>query len=564
VKGMQQMIKKNGISLIVLVITIIVIIILAGSVILSLSQNNPILSAQEAAFKNDMDSLQNELNMSISSQYAQALGNFDLNSINGEVSTYIPSVTKYDSTFDIVKGKLIYTGTDTQTLAYVRNMNLDISTVYNGTVEIVKPTTNVINKTEGTVESWVNVTASMRQEVAEKYIFSTYSDEKYTNTLALRHTRDNTWQAIMSSDYNQVSDISIDDTLSEGWHLFSMKWNATEFSLYIDAAKVATTSTPKLMQAVSTNMYIGSGPRLNLVKNGYATTGDNTNFPNLTSTTDDFVSSNASFRGTGQLHGISSTQFIQVDTNKIYYQSGQFKSIGTVGSSITYYGVKTYDKDKLYIDDRMTNHYINTETELVQDLKPGDTIVYVKNATNWKKTADTSSTRNLGIYPYKDYPVYTYTRNYYAFIDSDAANNTITLTSPYSGTLIIAGSRVANNYGGYGTNTYNTICGISVPNTWTKYSSNISQSMINMNTWSKFRYGTKYINILFYLNYLQTINHITLLDDLEFIDTTITVFNSKIQELCISNIARCDNDILNRYKTGILVKDSNVTYMLTE
>gem|GEM_PF-2297988 len=563
-KGMQQMIKKNGISLIVLVITIIVIIILAGSVILSLSQNNPILSAQEAAFKNDMDSLQNELNMSISSQYAQALGNFDLNSINGEVSTYIPSVTKYDSTFDIVKGKLIYTGTDTQTLAYVRNMNLDISTVYNGTVEIVKPTTNVINKTEGTVESWVNVTASMRQEVAEKYIFSTYSDEKYTNTLALRHTRDNTWQAIMSSDYNQVSDISIDDTLSEGWHLFSMKWNATEFSLYIDAAKVATTSTPKLMQAVSTNMYIGSGPRLNLVKNGYATTGDNTNFPNLTSTTDDFVSSNASFRGTGQLHGISSTQFIQVDTNKIYYQSGQFKSIGTVGSSITYYGVKTYDKDKLYIDDRMTNHYINTETELVQDLKPGDTIVYVKNATNWKKTADTSSTRNLGIYPYKDYPVYTYTRNYYAFIDSDAANNTITLTSPYSGTLIIAGSRVANNYGGYGTNTYNTICGISVPNTWTKYSSNISQSMINMNTWSKFRYGTKYINILFYLNYLQTINHITLLDDLEFIDTTITVFNSKIQELCISNIARCDNDILNRYKTGILVKDSNVTYMLTE
>jgi len=558
------MIKKNGISLIVLVITIIVIIILAGSVILSLSQNNPILSAQEAAFKNDMDSLQNELNMSISSQYAQALGNFDLNSINGEVSTYIPSVTKYDSTFDIVKGKLIYTGTDTQTLAYVRNMNLDISTVYNGTVEIVKPTTNVINKTEGTVESWVNVTASMRQEVAEKYIFSTYSDEKYTNTLALRHTRDNTWQAIMSSDYNQVSDISIDDTLSEGWHLFSMKWNATEFSLYIDAAKVATTSTPKLMQAVSTNMYIGSGPRLNLVKNGYATTGDNTNFPNLTSTTDDFVSSNASFRGTGQLHGISSTQFIQVDTNKIYYQSGQFKSIGTVGSSITYYGVKTYDKDKLYIDDRMTNHYINTETELVQDLKPGDTIVYVKNATNWKKTADTSSTRNLGIYPYKDYPVYTYTRNYYAFIDSDAANNTITLTSPYSGTLIIAGSRVANNYGGYGTNTYNTICGISVPNTWTKYSSNISQSMINMNTWSKFRYGTKYINILFYLNYLQTINHITLLDDLEFIDTTITVFNSKIQELCISNIARCDNDILNRYKTGILVKDSNVTYMLTE
>lgn len=44
--------KKKGISLIVLVITIIVIIILAGTVILSLSSNNPITQAEEASFKN--------------------------------------------------------------------------------------------------------------------------------------------------------------------------------------------------------------------------------------------------------------------------------------------------------------------------------------------------------------------------------------------------------------------------------------------------------------------------------------------------------------------------------
>jgi hypothetical protein len=558
------MINKRGISLIVLVITIIVIVILAGAVILSLSQNNPILSAQEATFKNDMDSLQNELNLYITSKYTQTLGGFDVNGMNGEISTYIPSITKYDSNFNVLKGKLIYTGADIQTLSYVRNMNLDISTVYDGTLVINKPTLNVVNKTEGTVESWVNVTDVMRQDIAEKYIFSTYVDEKYTNTLALRHTRDNTWQAIMSSDYNQVSDISIADTLSNGWHLFSMKWSATEFSLFIDGTKVATTATPKLMTAVATNLYIGSGPKLNLLTNGYVTLGSNANFPSLSQVTDDYVSGTGSLKGIGPLHGISSAQFIPVDTNKIFYQSGQFKSIGTAGNSITYYGVETYDRDKLYINDTMSNHYINTETELAQDLKPGDTVVYVKNATNWRKTADTAGSRYLGIYPYKDYPIYTYTRNYYAFTDSNTTNNTVTLTSPYSGSLIIAGSKVANNYGSLGTHTYNTICGSTIPNIWTKYSSNISQSMVNMDTWNKFRYGTKYIKISFYLNYVQTINHITLLDDLEFIDMTDTIYNSKIQELCISNIARSDNDILNRYKTGILVKDSNVTYMLTD
>jgi hypothetical protein len=558
------MINKRGISLIVLVITIIVIIILAGSVILSLSKNNPILSAQEATFKNDMDSVQNGITMYITSKYAQTLGGFDVNSMNGEVSSFVPSITKYDTDFDIVKGKLIYNGTNTQTIAYVRNMNFDISTVYNGTAEIIKPTLSVVNKTEGTIESWVNVTDIIRQEAADKYIFSTYADEKYTNTLALRHTRDNTWQAIMSSAYNQVSDISIADNLSDGWHLFSIKWSATEFSLYIDGAKVATTAAPKLMTAVATNLYIGSGPKLNLLKNGYVTFGDNTNFPSLSYITDDFVSSGASLKAIGEKHGIMTNDLIPVDVDKIYYQSGQFKSIGSLGNSLTYYGVAPFDKDKDYISDIMTDHYTNTETELLQDLKPGDTIVYLKNAANWKKAVDGVDYRYLGIYPYKDYPIYTYTRNCYRFNDSYIADNTIVLTSPYTGSLVPAGSKVANNCRGYGSYIYNTICGVNVPNTWTKYSSNITGSMVNLNTWNKFRYGTKYVKIVFYLNYTQTIDYLTVIDDLEFKDTTNTIFNSKIQELCISNISRSDADILNRYKTGILVKDSNVTYMLTD
>ena len=56
---------KKGISLIVLVITIIVIIILAGAVILSLAQNNPIGQANEATRTHDAGEIESALSMYI-------------------------------------------------------------------------------------------------------------------------------------------------------------------------------------------------------------------------------------------------------------------------------------------------------------------------------------------------------------------------------------------------------------------------------------------------------------------------------------------------------------------
>jgi hypothetical protein len=208
----------------------------------------------------------------------------------------------------------------------------------------------------------------------------------------------------------------------------------------------------------------------------------------------------------------------------------------------------------------MSSHYLNTETKLTQDLKQGDTIVYVESAANWKKSTDSVSVRFLAIYPYKDYPIYTYARKYCAFTNSDA--NTITLSAPYSGTLVPAGTAVSDNTdGGYN---YSTISGNIISNIWTNYSSaNITGSVVNASG-IQFRYGTKYIKLVLLLNYGQSSSYATVLDDIEFKDANFSIFDSKIQELCISNVARNDIDILNRYKTGILNKDSNVTYMLTE
>ncbi len=54
--------KKEGISLLVLIITIIVMIILAGAVILSITNNNPISKANETKVKTDLTALKDEYN----------------------------------------------------------------------------------------------------------------------------------------------------------------------------------------------------------------------------------------------------------------------------------------------------------------------------------------------------------------------------------------------------------------------------------------------------------------------------------------------------------------------
>lgn len=76
---------KKGISLIVLVITIIVIIILAGSVILSLSANNPIAQATTAKKASDKDSVSSAVTMAFSK--IMALNSSSITSFTGHTLT---------------------------------------------------------------------------------------------------------------------------------------------------------------------------------------------------------------------------------------------------------------------------------------------------------------------------------------------------------------------------------------------------------------------------------------------------------------------------------------------
>jgi type II secretory pathway pseudopilin PulG len=104
---------KKGISLIVLIVTIIVIIILAAAVILTISKNNPVSSAKEATFKEDVTAIQDELSMYLSKKYTDNPTSFDKSSVNlsgDSMVTELPSTKKYKDKVSIIKGKLAWNG----------------------------------------------------------------------------------------------------------------------------------------------------------------------------------------------------------------------------------------------------------------------------------------------------------------------------------------------------------------------------------------------------------------------------------------------------------------------
>ena len=129
--------KKKGISLIVLIITIIVVIILAVTVILTITKNNPIESAKEAVFKEDVRAFQDELNMYISKEYTNLQGQRD-NKItakeygkDGEkdsVYTYVPDFKKkYEGKLAIKDDMIAYVGSDAKEKEWLLNSGVYIA-----------------------------------------------------------------------------------------------------------------------------------------------------------------------------------------------------------------------------------------------------------------------------------------------------------------------------------------------------------------------------------------------------------------------------------------------------
>ena len=121
--------KKKGISLIVLIITIIVIIILAAVVILTITKNNPVSSAKESAFKEDVRIFQDDLALTVAKEYTDKQGQRDtkINATGKDVKKYIQSFKdKYVNKFAIVDDNLVATDKVTENeKLWIEDLNLN-------------------------------------------------------------------------------------------------------------------------------------------------------------------------------------------------------------------------------------------------------------------------------------------------------------------------------------------------------------------------------------------------------------------------------------------------------
>ena len=201
---------KKGISLIVLIITIIVIIILAAAVILTISKNNPVSSAKEATFKEDVTSIQDELSMYLSKKYADDPLSFEKSSVNlsgDSMVTELPSTKKYKDKVSVIKGKLVWAG------------ETENNTEYKWFSEV---TDGATKKSESVRSEWKNTIAEEVEGVPVPKGF-TYKEGTKDTGLVIQDEKGNEFVWVPATESTYAKDTSFpgeaptgDDTLPNG------------------------------------------------------------------------------------------------------------------------------------------------------------------------------------------------------------------------------------------------------------------------------------------------------------------------------------------------------------
>ena len=201
---------KRGISLIVLIVTIIVIIILAAAVILTITKNNPVSSAKEATFKEDMSNIQDELSMYLSKKYTDNPLSFEKSSVNlsGDgMVTELPSTKKYKEKVSVVEGNLVINNI---------KVNSDEKKWFN----------EVIGNTSNVKKEWKNTIASVEDGVPIPKGFTYKEGTKDTGLVIQQDEKGNEFVWVPATKTTYIKDTSFpsynnftptgDDTLPNG------------------------------------------------------------------------------------------------------------------------------------------------------------------------------------------------------------------------------------------------------------------------------------------------------------------------------------------------------------
>lgn len=194
---------KKGVSLIVLILTIIVIIILAAVVVLTLTQNNPIIGAKEATFKEDIVGIQDELSMYLSKKYLEDSMGFVKSSVNlsgDDMVTVLPSTKKYKNKVSVIKGKLVWNGSTDE------NEYKWFSQVTDGSTK----------KDESVRDEWKNTVSEEIEGVPIPKGF-TYKEGTKDTGIVIQDKKGNEFVWVSATEATYVKNTSYsDDTLPNG------------------------------------------------------------------------------------------------------------------------------------------------------------------------------------------------------------------------------------------------------------------------------------------------------------------------------------------------------------
>lgn len=255
----------------------------------------------------------------------------------------------------------------------------------------------------------------------------------------------------------------------------------------------------------------------NLISNGTGLLENNYNFQDLDFDANDTFAGAGSFK-TNEKKTVYSDEFIPINPDDTYLlelmvKSGDIDGSNYVADYLHYIGIAVYDIDKLVILPSHHSKYPSAvDTTLAQPLNNGDSVAYLTNATGWYNTTN-SAYREMSWFPYTNgkgytYPDYTYTRNlsknYSEYLGGvglwpagGISGNTITLSSPWPGPSLPAGTKVRNCYSA---GAYKYLYIGTIPNLWVKKSGIINGTAATPGN-NTFSPGTAYVKFLHLPNY---------------------------------------------------------------
>ena len=171
---MSKLAETRGITLIVLVITIIILLVLAGISISSLTETGLFTKAKEAKVKSIFSGIKEEFELYKISKFAEST-NFETGTLNagkenlsyngkvqeGNIYSILKNLDKkYENSFEIIKGELIFSSQDKQELEWALEMGMKINPYIIIDGELMSSDTNLMlmDENTGTIVIPENVT----------------------------------------------------------------------------------------------------------------------------------------------------------------------------------------------------------------------------------------------------------------------------------------------------------------------------------------------------------------------------------------------------------------------